>query len=392
MSQVHRQTRAVHVSAPPLNGSRPVSVPIYQTSTFAFDDPDLLAEGLRQPDASFAYSRYANPTVRALENAVADLEDGQAAIACASGMGAINSILLALLRPGDHVIAQTCLYGGTYATFHDLQERFGVDVTYVSGEDPDEVRQALRPETKVLYLETIANPMVQVCDLPAMFAVSREAGITGVVDNTFASPELCRPIEHGADIVIHSATKYLGGHSDVILGIAVFAEEERYREVWQHAIELGANADPFAAWLTIRGLQTLPLRMRQHCINAEHLAVRLVDHPAVHAVHWPGLPSHPSHELACRLLSGHGGVLSFEVKGDRERAREFSCRLRLAHRAASLGGVETLILHPASTTHRKLDEAALEAAGIYATTIRVAVGIEHPDDIWNDFDQALNGI
>ncbi|MDI5979801.1 trans-sulfuration enzyme family protein [Amycolatopsis magusensis] len=384
-------TRAVHVTAPPLTDSRPLSVPIYQASTFAFDDPDALATALGAPDQGFTYSRYRNPTTQALEETLADLEGGVAAAATASGMGAISSILLGELGSGDHVIAQNCLYGGTYAILRDLSARFGVEVTYVPGDDPAEVAAARRPNTRLLYLETIANPVTKVGDLPAFLAAGKAAGLVTVVDNTFASPILCRPIEHGADVVLHSATKYLGGHSDVTGGVLVFAEEERYRRAWQHTMELGAAADPFAAWLIIRGIQTLPLRMERHCANAGLLADRLAGHPAVASVRWPGRADHPDHEVASRFLAGYGGMLAFDLRGGREAGRRFAKGVRLAKLAASLGGVETTLMHPASTSHRQFDAEALRAAGIGEGTIRVSVGIEDADDLWADLAQALDG-
>jgi Cystathionine beta-lyases/cystathionine gamma-synthases len=389
MSSLHPETRAVHLPHPELTGSAPITVPIYQTSGFVFDDPEVFAEGFQGPDKAFVYGRLSNPTVRSLEDAVAGLEGGAGALAAASGMGAINSVLLALLAPGDHMIAQRALYGGTAAVVADLAARFGIAVTYVPEDDPAAVRAAIRPETKLLYLETIANPMTQVSDLPGMCAVAREAGVISVVDNTFASPILCRPLEHGADIVLHSTTKYLSGHTDVIGGIVVFADRELHHRVWHFAIELGATVDPFAAWLTLRGIQTLPLRMERHCANARVLAARLAEHPAVTAVHWPGLPTHPSHELARKLLSDFGGVFSFELAGGRAAGEAFMSGVRLALLAPSLGGVETLILHPATTSHRTLDAETLAKAGIGEGTVRVAVGIEHPDDLWADFEQAL---
>ena len=382
-------TAAVHVTTPELPHSRSISVPIYQASNFAFDDPEALAESLERPDHEFAYSRYSNPTTRALENTMATLESGVAAIATASGMGAINSVLLSILRSGDHVIAQRCLYGGTYATLNDLAERFGIAVTYISGEDPAELAAAVRPTSKILYLETIANPMTRVTDLPAYASAAKSAGLITIVDNTFATPIFCRPIEHGADIVLHSATKYLGGHSDITGGLLVFADAERYRSIWHHTIEVGANADPFAAWLTIRGIQTLPLRMQRHNANAGTLADRLAEHPAVAAVHWPGRAVHPDHALAARLLDGYGGVLAFDLTGGREAGFAMSKRIRLVKLAASLGGVTSTAMHPASTSHRQLDEAALRAGGIGAGTVRLSVGIEDVDDLWADLEQAL---
>ena len=386
---LHLETRAIHAAAPELSGSRPVSVPIYQTSAFAFTDPVACSEALADPGAGFAYSRYRNPTTSALEDAVADLEGGVGAIATSSGMGAINAVLLALLRPGDHVIAQRCLYGGTFSVFAGLAARYGIDVSYISGRDAAELTAALRPRSRLLYLETVANPTVAVSDQPALLAAARPAGLTCVVDNTFATPLLCRPIEHGADIVLHSATKYLGGHDDVTLGVIVSARDEMHHALWKNSVDLGVAADPFAAWLTIRGLKTLPLRMARHCENAAHLAERLAAHPAVAEVHWPGLPSHPDHAVARRLLSGFGGMVAFDVAGGREAGLAFVSALRLAALAPSLGGTETLVLHPASTSHRQMDAAGLKEAGIGEGSIRGAGGLEHPDDLWADFAQAL---
>ena len=382
-------TRAVHVPVPPLPNSRSISVPIYQASNFAFDDPDALAEALESPDNGFVYSRYANPTIRALEDQLARLEGGVAAVCTASGTGAISAVLLSTLSSGDHVIAQSCLYGGTYALLNDLSARFGVEVTYIAGDDPAEVAAALRPTSKMLYLETIANPVTKVVDLPAFLAAGRRADLVTVVDNTFATPLLCTPIAHGADVVLHSATKYLGGHSDVTGGALVFADDRRYREVWHHAMELGACADPFAAWLTIRGIQTLPLRMRQHCANASVLADRLAAHPAVESVRWPGRSDHPDHEVARGHLSDFGGMLVFDLAGGRAAGHAFTKGVRLAKLAVSLGGGETTLVHAASSSHRQLDADALHAAGIGQGTVRVSVGIEDVEDLWEDFAQAL---
>jgi len=386
---LHPETRAIHPVVPDLGPSRPVSVPIYQTSTFAFADAAACAAALNDPSAGYAYSRYRNPTTNALENALADLEGGSGAIATSSGMGAVNAVLLSQLRAGDHVIAQQCLYGGTFAVFADLAARYGIDVSYISGRDPAEVGAALRPRSRLLYLETIANPTAAVSDLPGLLAAARAAGLTSVVDNTFATPMLCRPIELGADIVLHSATKYLGGHDDVTLGIIVAAGAEQFGALWQHTTELGVAADPFAAWLTLRGLKTLALRMDRHCATAGFLARQLAAHPAVAAVHWPGLAGHPDHAIAARILSGFGGMLAFDLAGGRAAGLAFVEALRLAALAPSLGGAETLVLHPASTSHRQLDSAQLAAAGVGPGSIRVSAGLEHPDDLWADFAQAL---
>jgi cystathionine beta-lyase/cystathionine gamma-synthase len=387
---LHPETRAIHPVVPELGPSRPVSVPIYQTSTFAFADAAACAAALDDPAAGYAYSRYRNPTTNALENALADLEGGSGAIATSSGMGAVNAVLLSQLRAGDHVIAQQCLYGGTFAVFADLAARYGIEVSYISGRDPAELAAARRPSSRLLYLETIANPTAAVSDLPGLLAEARAAGLTSVVDNTFATPMLCRPIELGADIVLHSATKYLGGHDDVTLGIIVVADEARFGALWRHATELGVAADPFAAWLTLRGLKTLALRMERHCATAGFLARQLAAHPAVAAVHWPGLDGHPDHAVAARILSGFGGMLAFDLAGGRAAGTAFTEALRIAALAPSLGGAETLVLHPASTSHRQYDAAQLAAAGITEGSIRVSAGLEHPDDLWADFAQALD--
>ena len=349
------------------------------------------ARALNDPGAGFAYTRCANPTTRTLEDAVAGLEGGAKALAASSGMAAINTVLLALLRTGDHVIAQRCLYGGTFSVVTGLAAKYGIDVSYISGRDAAEVTAAVRPASRLLYTETIANPTNAVADLPALITAGHAAGLTCAVDNTFATPALCRPIEHGADIVLHSATKYLGGHDDVTLGLAVFAQAAMHEAVWRYSVDLGAVADPIAAWLTIRGLKTLPLRMARHCQNAGYLAARLAAHPAVTAVHWPGLAGHPDHAVATRVLSGFGGMLAFDLAGGREAGLRFVSRLRVAAMAPSLGGAETLVLHPASTSHRQLGEADLAAAGIGEGSVRVSAGLEHPADLWDDFEQALAG-
>lgn len=386
------RTRAVHVAdEPPEHGSRPLSVPLVQSSAFAFDSADALADAMAGPDGRYVYSRRGNPTVRALEQTLAGLEGGASALAFASGMGAVSGVLLALLRPGDRVVAQRCLYGGTYAVLTDLRERYGIEVTYISGDEVDEFEDVAGPRTRLLVLETLANPTAHVPDLPGLLAAARRLGVTSLVDNSLASPVLCRPLELGADIVVHSTTKYLSGHSDVLGGAAVFADDALRRAVWPRTVELGACADPFAAWLTLRGIQTLPLRMREHCANAAVLAERLAARPDVTAVHHPSLAGHPSYEAARKVLSGGGGLLSFEPAGGREAGRAFIERVRIARLALSLGGVETLVTHPASTSHRELDERALRAAGVSAALVRVSVGIEDVEDLWGDFERALGG-
>ncbi|WP_155073434.1 trans-sulfuration enzyme family protein [Streptomyces taklimakanensis] len=386
---MHPETRAIHVDVPDLDGARPLNVPLYQTANFGYDNPEELAEAINRPE-SFAYLRNSNPTVRALENAISSLEGAAASLATASGMGAIHTVLHTLLGSGDHIIVQRHLYGGTFALLKDLAARFGVDVTYIDAQDPAEVTAALRPSTKALYLETISNPTARITDLPAFFAVGKAAGLTCVVDNTFASPIGCRPISMGADVVVHSSTKFLSGHCDVLGGIAAFADADLHRRVWSRSLETGPIADPFAAWLTLRGIATLGLRMRRHHENADGLARFLSTHPRVAEVHWPGLPTHPGHAVARRLLPhGYGGVFAIDVAGGREETLEFTRRLRLADRAVSLGGFKTLVQQPSATSHRSMDAAGLRAIGITEGTVRIAVGLEHLDDLKADFSAAL---
>ena len=382
-------TRAIHAGRLPLPAEPPLTAPIWQTSTFVFDDAEHYAHTLHQPREGYVYTRYENPTTAALEATVANLEGAAEGLATASGMGAIATVLLSLAGAGDHVVAQRDLYGGTYSLLAHTAPRFGIEVSFVDAGDPDAVWAALRPTTRAVYAETVANPTMTVADLPALAEAAAGAGLPLVVDNTVASPYLCRPIEHGAAVVVHSATKYLGGHSDVVGGLALFADPERHHAAWRAMIELGASPDPFAAWLVLRGVKTLALRMRAHGANARLLAELLDAHPKVARVHWPGLNSHPTAALAAKLLDGDPGMLSFDLAGGREAGRRFIEATRVAKLAPSLGTVETLVSHPASTTHRQFAPDALAAAGIGEGMVRVSVGLEDGADLAEDFTHAL---
>jgi methionine-gamma-lyase len=379
---------AVHAATRPPE-STPAAVPLYQTSMFTFTDLDVFADAWSRPDGPTTYSRLGNPTTRALEDVMSALEGGTAAIATASGMGAISTVVLSLLQAGDHMIVQRGIYGGTLALLRDLAGRWGLGVSFVDVDDPAALAAARTPATRMLYLETIANPLGQVCDLPGLAAWARREGLLSVVDNTFASPVLCQPLRRGADVVVHSTTKYIGGHSDVVGGIVVLSDPGLYRMIWERGTEIGASADPFAAWLTLRGLQTLPVRMERHCRNAGILARRLAGHERVTAVHWPGLPGHPSHTRAAAQLADFGGVFAFDLADGAEASRSFTKRLTLAALAPSLGGVTTTVLSPRSTSHSRLTPQELAAAGLGDGTIRVSVGLEDPGDLWADFVQAL---
>jgi cystathionine beta-lyase/cystathionine gamma-synthase len=384
----HPDTLAVHSSVRD-PGSTPAAVPLYQTSMFTFGDLDEFADAWSRPDGPATYSRLTNPTTRALEDTIAALEGGVSAMATASGMGAISTVILSLLQAGDHIIVQKGLYGGTHALLQDLAARWGLDVSFVDVDDRAALAAARTPTTRMLYLESIANPMGQVCDLPALAGWARDEGLLVMVDNTFATPILCRPLRYGADVVVHSTTKYIGGHSDVVGGVIVLSDPELHRMVWERGTEFGASADPFAAWLTLRGLQTLPVRMERQCRNAGVLARRLADHKRVTAVHWPGLPGHPNHERAKAQLADFGGVFAFDLAGGADAVRVFTKRIRIAALAPSLGGITTTVLSPRDTSHSRLTPGELAAAGIGEGTLRVSVGLEDPDDLWSDFQAAL---
>ena len=382
-------TRAIHgARTPPVEQETP-SVPIYQTATFRFEDSEAYAEtiGFRRP--GYTYTRgYGNPTLLAFETVMADLEGTGSAFSFASGMAAIHTVVTALAKAGDRIVASPELYGGAYSMFHKVLPRYGIDVTFVDPHDPDAVAEIL-PGAALFYVETIANPNVTVADLQALGGVCRNAGVPGVVDNTFASPALCTPARFGFDFVLHSATKYIGGHHDLTAGVVCCSEPDMAR-LRETVIETGGTMAPLEAWLAIRGLATLELRMERHSSNAHAIAAALQSHPKVEEVHYPGLPSHPQHEVALRQLTGgFGGMLAFEVRGGVEAGKRFCDALQLAWVATSLGGTTTLVGHAASTTHRQLDPEARRAAGIGDGLVRVSVGLEDPGDLLEDFERAL---
>ena len=382
-------TRAIHGQVlPPVEQDTP-SVPIYQTSTFRFQTSEDYAETINFRRPGYTYTRgYGNPTLLAFERVMADLEGTGSAISFASGMAAVHTVATALASSGDRIVSSSELYGGTYSLFRNVLPRYGIEVSMVDPHDLDAASRAL-PDAALFYVETIANPNVTVADLAALARLAREAGVPSVVDNTFASPYLCTPATLGFDVVLHSATKYLGGHHDLIGGIACCGEELMCR-LRATVIETGGTMAPLEAWLTMRGLMTLELRMLRHGATALSLARFLEDHPKVERVSYPGLPSHPQHEVAAReLRHGFGGMLAVEVAGGVEGGRRFCDGLELAWVATSLGGTHTLASHAASTTHRQLDEAARRAAGIADGLVRVSVGLEDEADLLEDFDRAL---
>jgi cystathionine beta-lyase/cystathionine gamma-synthase len=382
-------TRAVHGATPPVEQDVP-SVPIYQTSTFRFDTSDDYAETISFRKPGYTYTRgYGNPTVAAFEERMADLEGTETAFGFASGMAAIHTVFTGLASTGDRVVASGELYGGVYSIATKLMPRFGVTVALVDAHDLDAVRAAI-PDAAFFYVETIANPNVTVADLEALGALCKEAGVPAVVDNTFASPYLCNPARYGFDYVLHSATKYIGGHHDLIGGV-VCASEQGRGMLRDTAIDTGGTMAPFEAWLSLRGLMTLELRMQRHGENAMALATFLESHPKVERVHYPGLTSHPQHDIATKQFGsrGCGGMMAVEVAGGVEGGQRFCDALELAWVATSLGGTHTLVGHAASTTHRQVDPEARRATGIADGLVRVSVGIEDADDLIEDFGRAL---
>jgi methionine-gamma-lyase len=367
----------------------PAAPPIYQTATFIFDDlDDFAAVGRAKTEGGYLYSRWGNPTVDALAAVVASLEGAEATACFGSGMAAISNTLFSLVSNGEHIVAASQLYGGTHGLFATALARAGVSVSIADVGDHGALEQAFTPRTRVLYCETIGNPTMNVADLEALAGIARAHDAVFVVDATFTPPNMLRPLEHGADLVCHSASKYLGGHGDVIAGV-VSGAAEPVAEIRHLAIDTGAMLAPFDAWLVARGLQTLVLRLDRICDNAMGLARALEDHPAVKRVLYPGLESHPDHALAAKLLGDRfGGMLAFDV-GTIEAGRRFLERVQVAARAASLGSAKTLVVHPASITHTQLTREQREGIGITDGFVRVSVGIEDLDDLIADFDQAL---
>jgi len=388
-------TQAVHAGERgPRPDYTPVSTPIYPSVGYLYDDMRDLDAVFGGQLAGFVYPRYGSPTVTALEQAVATLEATEDAVAFASGMGAVHAALLgAGLRAGAAVVAAADLYGATYALLERAFASLGVRVRFVEITNPDQVAEAVREEQPAALLcEIISNPLMKVADVPALAEIAHRAGAALLVDSTFASPYLIRPAEHGADYIIHSATKYLGGHGDVMAGV-VACSAERGRDLRERQKLLGANLGPQEAWLTLRGIKTLPLRMRQHCANAEQVAGWLAAHPAVARVHYPGLPGHPQHAVAARLFDGRGfgGMLSFELR-DAGQAEVFSFMeaLKLVLPATTLGDVYSLTLYPAHSSHRAVPAEVRAALGISDGLVRLSVGIEEAEEIVADLAQALD--
>jgi O-acetylhomoserine (thiol)-lyase len=420
------ETLALHAGQIPdaATGSR--AVPIYQTTSYVFDSADHAASLFNLQTFGNVYTRLSNPTTAVLEERVAALEGGRAAVATASGQAAEMAAILTLCESGDHIVSASTLYGGTYTLLEVNLRKLGIDTTFVNPDDPENFRRAIRKNTKILYAETLGNPLINIVDIEAVARIAREAGIPFMVDNTVPSPYLCRPFEWGADIVVHSATKYIGGHGTTMGGLIVESgkfpwADERIRDKFPgmhepsrgyHGVRFyetfgdfgytmrarmeilrtfGPALSPFNSWLLLQGLETLPVRMERHCANALAVAKFLKDHPRVAWVNYPGLPENKYHKLATRYLPrGASGLLNFGVKGGAKAGEKFIEAATFMSHLANIGDAKTLIIHPASTTHRQMSEEEQARAGVTPDMVRISVGLETLDDILWDIDNALS--
>jgi methionine-gamma-lyase len=384
-------TRLVHAGMTvDIYGS--VVTPIYQTSTFAFDNAQNGADRFSKKADGYIYTRIGNPTIAALENCLAELEEGVGGVATSSGMGAVTTTYFALLQHGDHVVSTASVYGPSRILMEKHFSRFGIKSTFVDTSETENVQHALRAETKLIYIETPSNPMMQITDIRTMADLAHAHGALLAVDSTFASPCLQQPLVLGADVVLHSVTKFVNGHADVVGGILVARTEEIYGRLRDTMILTGCNMDPHQAYLVHRGLKTLSLRVERAQENARTIAQWLEQRPEVVWVRYIGLSSHPQHELAKQQMRGFGSMVSFEMRGGLDAGRRLMDRVKLATLAVSLGGVETLIEHPASMTHAGIPQQEREAAGISNGLVRLSVGIEDVDDLIQDLSQAFVGI
>ncbi len=382
------ETLAVHAgSSEDPHGA--VVTPIYQTSTFRFRDVDHGARLFKGEEDGYIYTRMRNPTVEAMENCVAALEGGYKALGCASGMAAIHTVFAGMVRAGEHVVCSESVYGPTATLLNTIMREFGVETTFVDTSDLDAVRAAMREATRLVYVETPGNPTLVMSDIAAIADIAHAGGARMTVDNTFMSPVLQQPLALGADVVVHSMTKFLNGHADVVAGIIVVKEASDYTVLRKTLNQIGGVIDPFNSFLVHRGIKTLAIRMQRHNENALKVAAFLEAHPKVETVFYPGLPSHPQYELGQRQMTGPGGMISFELRGGLEAGKTLMNSVTLCQLAVSLGGVESLIQHPASMTHASMGKAQREQAKITDGLVRLSVGIEHVDEIVADLAAAL---
>lgn len=390
-NKYHRQTTAIHCGHRRTQ-EREHSEPIFTTSSFVFDNAQQASDLFSGDEEGNVYSRFTNPTVAGFENRLAAMEGGQYCIATASGMAAINGLVLALLSAGDHVVASSGLFGSTVSLFNKVLNRFGIETSYVKLSDPRQWENAIRPNTKLLFLETPSNPLCELADIKAIAKITQDNGILLAVDNAFCTPVLQQPLSLGADVVVHTATKYLDGQGRCVGGAVVTSDKEIYDELFNMLRTTGPCMSPFNAWTFTKGLETLALRMKQHCANALAVGRWLQTHPTVARVYYPGLESHPQHDLAKSQHSGFGGIVSFEIKGAKYEAWEMIDSTEFLSVTANLGDAKTTITHPATTTHARITQEERDRARITDSLIRVSVGLEHVEDIIGDLKLGLDKI
>jgi methionine-gamma-lyase len=385
------ETKCVH-SGIDENEFGAVIPPIYQTSTFKFESAQHGASLFAGERRGYIYTRMANPTVEALENAIAGLEGGYKALGCGSGMAAIHTVFASLTSAGDHILCSAAVYGPTTTLLNTVMNKFGVESTFVDTSNIEAVKKAVRPNTKVLYIETPGNPTLAITDIHAMAEIAHNNNAVLVVDNTFMSPALQKPFEFGADVVLHSLTKFLNGHADVVGGIVIVKDDQAYKSFRKVLNQIGGVIDPFNSFLVHRGIKTLALRMKKHCENAMIVAEYLEKHPQIKSVSYPGLKSHPQFEIGQKQHKGPGGMITFELEGGFEAGQVLMNSVKLCQLAVSLGGVESLIQHPASMTHYSMGKEARLAGGITEGLVRLSVGIENVNDIIADLEKGLEKV
>ncbi|NWF89761.1 MAG: aminotransferase class I/II-fold pyridoxal phosphate-dependent enzyme [Ignavibacteriaceae bacterium] len=390
-SKVKFETKCVHSGISEYEYG-PVVPPIYQTSTFKFESAEHGASLFAGEKKGYIYTRMLNPTIQAMEDAIAELEGGYKALGCGSGMAAVHTVFASLTQSGDHVVCSTAVYGPTTTLLNTIMKKYGVETTFVDTSNLSEVKRAIKPNTKVIYVETPGNPTLSISNLEEISKLAKQQNAKLVVDNTFMSPALQNPMAFGADIVLHSLTKFLNGHADVVGGIVVVKDEETYQHFRKTLNQLGGVIDPFNSFLVHRGIKTLSLRMQRHCENAQIIAEWLEKHPLVKSISFPGLKSHPQYELGLKQHKGAGGMITVELAGGLEAGRIMMNSVKLFQLAVSLGGVESLVQHPASMTHFSMGKEARLAGGITDGLVRISVGIENVNDLISDLESTLREV
>lgn len=390
MKKTHMETKMIHNEQAGHNETGSLTTPIYQTSTFSFASAQEGARRFAGEEEGYIYSRLGNPTVAQFEERMAALEGGGKGLAFASGMAAVSAVLIALTKAGDHIVCSNGLYGCTYGLLKMMEEKYGITHDFCSMETEEDLKQTITDRTACIFVETPINPTMKVIDLEMVSRTASLSRIPVVVDNTFCTPYLQRPLELGCDVVVHSATKYIGGHGDVVAGVVVGSRSFMEKLASSQQKDIGGILSPFDAWLLIRGMKTMHLRMDRHSANASEIAARLIRHPRVKHVHYPGFEDDRQSAIVQNQMKAGGGVIAFELNGGREEAEQFINRLNLIKIAVSLGDAETLIQHPASMTHAVVPEEQRNAMGIHESLIRISVGLEAVDDIWYDLYQSLS--